>query len=132
MALDGAFLYAVKRELMQLIGSRVEKVFQPSREEIVIFLRTRQGSKKLYISANAGSARVHITVKQPDNPQTPPMFCMLLRKKLGSGKLINIRQDGLERILFLDFECINELGDVVTVTLACEIMGRCSNLIIIG
>ena len=56
---------------------------------------------------------------------------MLLRKHLGSGKLIAVRQDGLERILFLDFECVNELGDVVTVTLACEIMGRCSNLIII-
>ena len=56
---------------------------------------------------------------------------MLLRKRLGSGKLVDIRQDGLERILFLDFECVNELGDLVTVTLACEIMGRCSNLVII-
>lgn len=132
MALDGAFLYTVKNELMQLIGGRVEKVFQPSREEIVIFIRTRQGSKKLYISSNAGSARIHITEKQPDNPQTPPMFCMLMRKKLGSGKLVGIRQDGLERILFLDFECVNEIGDIVTITLACEIMGRCSNLVIIG
>ena len=131
MALDGAFLYAVKNELMPLVGCRVEKIFQPSREEIVIFIRTRQGSKKLYISANAGSARIHLTEKQPDNPQVPPMFCMLMRKRLGSGKLTAIRQDGLERILFLDFECINELGDMVTVTLACEIMGRCSNLIII-
>lgn len=131
MALDGAFLYAVKNELQPLLGGRVEKVFQPSREEIVISIRTRQGSKKLYISANAGSARIHVTQNQPDNPQTPPMFCMLLRKRLGSGKLIDIRQDGLERILFLDFECINELGDQVTVTLACEIMGRCSNLVII-
>ncbi|MCR5601502.1 MAG: NFACT family protein [Ruminococcus sp.] len=132
MALDGAFLYAVKSELMPLIGGRVEKIHQPSREEIIISIRTRSGSKKLYISANAGSARVHITENSVDNPQTPPMFCMLLRKRLGSGKLINIRQDGLERILFLDFECVNELGDVVTVTLACEIMGRCSNLIIIS
>ncbi|MBR6581140.1 MAG: NFACT family protein [Ruminococcus sp.] len=131
MALDGAFLYAVKNELTQLIGGRVEKVFQPSREEIVISLRTKLGSKKLYISANAGSARVHITENKPDNPQTPPMFCMLMRKRLGSGKLMAIRQDGLERILFFDFECINELGDIVTITLACEIMGRCSNLIII-
>lgn len=131
MALDGAFLYAVKNELQLLLGGRVEKVFQPSREEIIISIRTRSGSKKLYISANAGSARVHITSKQPDNPQTPPMFCMLMRKRLGSGKLIDIRQDGLERILFLDFECVNELGDIVTVTLACEIMGRCSNLILI-
>lgn len=132
MALDGAFLYAVKNELMPLIGGRVEKIHQPSREEIVISIRTKQGGKKLYISANAGSARVHITEKTVDNPQTPPMFCMLLRKYLGSGKLIDIRQDGLERILFLDFECVNELGDVVTVTLACEIMGRCSNLVVIN
>ncbi|MBP5363668.1 MAG: NFACT family protein [Ruminococcus sp.] len=131
MALDGAFLFAVKNELQPLVGGRIEKIHQPSREEVVISIRTRTGSKKLYISANAGSARVHITEKSVDNPQTPPMFCMLLRKRLGSGKLINVRQDGLERILFLDFECVNELGDIVTVTLACEIMGRCSNLIII-
>ncbi|MBQ8960172.1 MAG: NFACT family protein [Ruminococcus sp.] len=132
MALDGAFLYAVKRELEPLIGGRVDKIHQPSREEVVIGLRTKQGAKKLYISANAGSARVHVTEKQVDNPQVPPMFCMLLRKHLGSGRLTAVRQDGLERILFLDFECVNELGDVVTVTLACEIMGRCSNLIVIG
>lgn len=132
MALDGAFLYAIKSELQPLIGGRVEKIHQPSREEVIISIRTRQGSRKIYISANAGSARVHITEKSVDNPQTPPMFCMLLRKRLGSGKLIDIRQDGLERILFLDFECVNELGDIVTVTLACEIMGRCSNLVVIG
>lgn len=132
MALDGAFLCAVKKELLPLVGGRVEKIHQPSREEIIISIRTRQGSKKIFISANAGSARVHITENPVDNPQTPPMFCMLLRKHLGSGKLIDVRQDGLERILFLDFECVNELGDVVTVTLACEIMGRCSNLIIIN
>ena len=131
MALDGAFLYAVKNELQPLVGGRIEKIHQPSREEAVISIRTRSGSKKLYISANAGSARVHVTEKSVDSPQTPPMFCMLLRKRLGSGKLIAVRQDGLERILFLDFECVNELGDVVTVTLACEIMGRCSNLIVI-
>lgn len=132
MALDGAFLYAIKNETEKLIGGRVEKVHQPSREEIIISLRTRQGSHKIMISANAGSARVHITKLTVDNPNTPPMFCMLLRKHLGSGKLIAVRQDGLERILFLDFECVNELGDVVTITLACEIMGRCSNLIIIN
>ncbi|MDE6833325.1 MAG: NFACT family protein [Ruminococcus sp.] len=132
MALDGAFLFAVKNELTQLIGGRIEKIHQPSREEVIISIRTRQGSKKLYISANAGSARIHITEKNVDNPQTPPMFCMLLRKRLGNGKLIDIRQDGLERILFLDFECVNELGDVVVITLACEIMGRCSNLIIVS
>lgn len=132
MALDGAFLYAVKSELNSLIGGRVEKIHQPSREEIIISIRTRNGGKKLYISANAASARIHITEKNIDNPQTPPMFCMLLRKQLGSGKLVDIRQDGLERILFLCFECVNELGDIVTIALACEIMGRCSNIVIIN
>lgn len=132
MALDGAFIYAVKKELQFLIGGRADKIYQPSREEIVIIIRTKYGSKKLYISANAGSARIHVTEKSIDNPQIPPMFCMLLRKHIGGGRLIDIRQDGLERILFLDFECVNELGDIVTVTLACEIMGRCSNLIIIS
>lgn len=132
MALDGAFIFAVKKELHPLIGGRVDKIHQPSREEIVITIRTKQGNKKLYISANTGSARVHVTEKNIDNPQVPPMFCMLLRKHIGSGKLVDIRQDGLERILFLDFECVNELGDLVTITLACEIMGRCSNLVIIS
>ncbi|MBQ8182052.1 MAG: NFACT family protein [Ruminococcus sp.] len=132
MALDGAFIYAVKNELQPLIGGRVDKIYQPSREEIVITIRTKQGTKKLYISANASSARVCVTDRSIDNPQVPPMFCMLLRKHIGSGRLTDIRQDGLERILFLDFECVNELGDIVTVTLACEIMGRCSNLIVIS
>lgn len=132
MALDGAFLYAVKNELTPLIGGRVEKIHQPSREEIIISIRTRQGSKKIFLSANAGSARVHITGNPVDNPQTPPMFCMFLRKHLGNGKLMNVRQDGLERILFLDFECVNELGDLVSIIIACEIMGRCSNIIIIN
>ncbi len=132
MALDGAFLYSVKTELSKLVGGRIDKVYQPSRDEIIISLRTRQGGFKLLISASASSARVHITSSSPDNPMKPPMFCMLLRKHLGSGRLKEIRQDGLERILFLDFECINELGDIVTVTLACEIMGKYSNLIAIN
>lgn len=132
MALDGAFLYAVKQELNVLIGGRIDKIYQPSREEIIISIRTRQGGFKLLVSASASSARIHITQMSVDNPMTPPMFCMLLRKHLGGGKLSAIRQDGLERILFLDFECINELGDIVTVTLACEIMGKYSNLIVIN
>lgn len=132
MALDGAFLYSVKTELAKLIGGRIDKVYQPSRDEIIISIRTRQGGFKLLISASASSARVHITTSSPDNPMKPPMFCMLLRKHLGSGRLKDIRQDGLERILFIDFECINELGDIVTVTLACEIMGKYSNLIVIN
>ena len=131
MALDGAFLYAVRREMNCLIGARVEKVHQPARDEIVISLRSREGGHKVLISASADRARVHLTDITVENPKVPPMFCMLLRKRLGSGKLLAIRQDGLERVLYLDFSCVNELGDVVQLTLACEIMGRYSNLILI-
>ncbi len=132
MALDGAFLNRVKKELEPLIGGRVDKISQPSREEIIIAFRTRGGNEKLFFSAAAGSARVHITKKNIENPKVPPMFCMLLRKHLGNGRLLDIRQDGLERILYFDFEAMNELGDMVKVTLASEIMGRCSNIVIIN
>lgn len=132
MALDGAFLSLVKKETEFLIGSRVDKVYQPSRDEIVIAMRAGGGIKKLLISASVTNARVHITNVAIDNPKAPPMFCMLLRKHLGGGKLKAIRQDGLERILMFDFECINELGDMVTVTLVAEIMGKYSNLIVVN
>ena len=107
------------------------KVYQPSRESVILGFRTKQGARKLLISAAPSSARVHMTQVAVDNPAKPPMFCMLLRKHLTGGRLIAIRQDGLERILFLDFQCTNELGDSVVITLACEIMGRCSNLVVI-
>ncbi|MCM1022566.1 MAG: NFACT family protein [Prevotella sp.] len=132
MALDGAFLHLVKKELEPLIGGRVDKISQPSREEIVMTFRTRGGNEKLLLSASAGSARAHITKKSIENPKVPPMFCMLLRKHFGNGRLLAIRQDGLERILYFDFEAMNELGDMVKVTLAAEIMGRCSNIVIIN
>ena len=132
MSLDGAFLHLVKTELSPLIGSRVDKVYQPSREELVLSLRTfRDGAKRLVLSANSVSARVNLTEASFDNPQQPPMFCMLMRKHLCGGKLLDIRQDGLERILYFDFECTNEIGDRVVNTLAAEIMGRHSNIILI-
>lgn len=134
MSLDGAYLHCVKAELENLIGARVDKIHQPSREEIVISLRmfNDRGAKKLLFSANGGAARVHLTNAEFDNPQTPPMFCMLLRKRLGGGKLSAIRQDGLERVIYFDFECTNEIGDPVVNTLAAEIMGRYSNIILMS
>lgn len=134
MSLDGALLHCVKSELESLIGARVDKIYQPSREEIVLSLRNLNGAdksrKSLIFSANGAAARVHLTSAEFENPQSPPMFCMLLRKHLGNGRLVNIRQDGLERILFFDFECVNEIGDVVVNTLTAEIMGRNSNIIL--
>lgn len=132
MALDGIFLRLVKERLMPLIGGRVEKIHQPSREEILFTIRTREGGHKLLFNTGAGSARVHITRAEIENPKTPPMFCMFMRKHLSSGKLINIRQDGFERILYFDFDSANEMGDICRFTLAIEIMGRHSNLILIN
>lgn len=133
MALDGAFLYLTAAELREtLIGTRVEKIAQPSKEELVFTFRLRGGSKKVLFSANAASPRVHFTQIPLENPKTPPMFCMLLRKHIGSGKLLAIHQDGLDRILSFDFETVNELGDTVVITLTAEIMGRHSNLILIN
>ncbi len=134
MSLDGAMLKYIREELNELVGSRVDKIFQPSREEIVISFRkpnsADKGAKKLYFSANGSSARVHLTEKTFENPQNPPMFCMLMRKHIGSGRLTAIRQDGLERILYFDFQCVNEIGDIVTNTVIAEIMGRSANIIL--
>jgi predicted ribosome quality control (RQC) complex YloA/Tae2 family protein len=130
MALDGIYLSLLKKELSELIDSRVDRIHQPSKDELIIGMRTRGGLKKILFSANAGSARVHLTTQEIENPRTPPMFCMLLRKHLSSGRLIDIRQDGLERILYFDFEATDEMGDRVTLTLAAEIMGRFSNIIL--
>lgn len=132
MALDGAFLYQIKKELEEtMLQARVEKVYQPSKEEIVLSLRGRNCGGKLLLSARANSARIHFTQVQLENPLSPPMFCMLLRKRLASARLAQIRQPGLERVLALDFDCVNELGDEVRLSLIMEIMGRYSNIILV-
>ncbi len=134
MSLDGVLLHYIKEELSSLVGARVEKIYQPSRDELVVALRMLgkgRALEKLIFSANPASARVCLTKSEFENPQSPPMFCMLMRKHLQGGKLIDIRQDGLERILNFDFECINEIGDVVINTLCAEIMGRSANIILL-
>ncbi len=132
MSLDGTFLYCIRREMLSagLIGGRIDKIYQPSREEIIISLRAAGKHNKILISANSMSARVSLTDRAAENPSAPPMFCMLLRKHLSGGKLIDISQDGLERIINFDFECMNEIGDMVVNRLTAEIMGRHSNIIL--
>lgn len=132
MALDGAFLSCLRQELCETLdGAKVDKIHQPSREELLLALRSRSGSYKLFFSVRPNAARVALTAKLPENPAAPPMFCMLLRKRLTGGRLSAIRQNGWERVLYFDFDCYNELGDAVRLTLAAEIMGRYSNLILI-
>lgn len=132
MALDGIFLHHLKNEISAFaIGARVEKIHQPSKEELVFSLRSREGAKKLLLSARADSARVHFTEFPPENPAKPPMLCMLLRKHLVSARITEITQDGLERILTIGLDSANELGDPVHFSLIVEIMGRYSNVILV-
>lgn len=133
MPLDGIFLNRLKNELTGLLlNGRVDKIHQPAKETIVIAMRAQGGNHKLLISASASNPRVHFTAQPQDNPKSPPMFCMLMRKHLTGAKLVDIRQVGLDRILQFDFETVNEMGDRVVMTLAVEIMGRHSNIILIG
>lgn len=133
MALDGIFLRHIKNEIeKEALGARVNQVYQPNRDELVLVLRTYGGAKKLLLSSRANSPRVNFCNGTPENPAQPPMFCMLLRKRLGGGKLTGVRQSGCDRVLFIDFDCINELGDLEGLSIVCEIMGMYSNLIVIN
>ena len=133
MALDGITLHFIKTELEEvLLGARVEKVHQPAKAEIVLHLRTRGGAYRLFLSAESASPRIHLTAYPTENPQNPPMLCMLFRKHLTGAQLCAIRQAGLDRILFLDFDATNEIGDKVEITLCIEITGQHSNIILIN
>lgn len=132
MALDGIFLRHIKTELEAVLtDARVSQVYQPNRDELIINFRTFDGNKRLLLSTRANSPRVGITEYSVENPDKPPMFCMLLRKRLTSAKLTGIRQPGLERMLMFDFDSVNELGDKVKLTIAAEIMGKHSNVVLI-
>lgn len=132
MALDGAFLHCIREELLPLTGSRIDKIYQPTRDELILSFRTKGGAVRVLFSVSADAARVHITGTSPENPPQPPMFCMLLRKHLSGGKLEAVEQDGLERILRFRIRANNEMGDSIVLTLVCEIMGRFSNVILVN
>lgn len=132
MALDGAFLRHLKREIEETaLGAKVDKIYQPNRDELVLSLRAHTGTFKLLMSARANSARINFTKFLPENPKEPPMLCMLLRKRLTGARLSEVRQPGLERMLCLNFGTVNELGDEITLTLVMEVMGRYSNIILV-
>lgn len=133
MPLDGMTLSLLRRELYPcIVGSRIEKVHQPSKDELVFHLRTREGAYKLLISASANSPRLHLISGAPENPSAPPMLCMLLRKHLTGAVITDIRQLGLDRAVFIDLAGTNEIGDAVTFTLCVEIMAKHSNIILVG
>lgn len=131
MALDGMFLSFMCKSVSEaLVGSKVDKIHQPGKNELVFIMRTRGGMHKLYFSADANSPRFCVVESTPENPQTPPMLCMLLRKRLVGATLLSVEQYGLDRIVFFNFDATNEIGDKVKLTLAVEIMAQHSNVIL--
>ncbi len=132
MAVDGLFLHMMKHELSAFaVGSKIDKIYLPTRYELVISLRSRTGTKKLFISVGGNSPRVNFTENVPENPSKPPMICMLFRKLLTGAVITDIRQQGLDRILYIDLNASNEIGDRVKYTLVIEIMAQYSNCILL-
>lgn len=133
MALDGVTLSNIIYELKNLlIGGRIDKIYQPENDEIIMNIRNNSNNYKLLLTSNANHARVHLTQIQKENPITAPVFCMMLRKHISGGKIISIEQPNFERILNINIDAINEMGDSVTKKLVIEIMGKHSNIILLN
>ena len=130
MALDGIFLHKLKNELSENIGSHIDKIHQPSKDELVFLLRSKQGAKRLLISAAVSATRINFTESKYENPDKPPMFCMLLRKYLGSARLCEVKQEGFERVLTLVFSSSNEMSDTIYPRLVCEMISSRPNIIL--
>ena len=128
MPLDAICLQAVVNEISPVVvGSRIEKIQQPARDQLVLVLR---GNRRLFICANPNQPRIHMTELLRDNPSQPPMFCMLLRKHIGNGRIVSLEQQPLERVVRLHIEATDEMGEQSRFCLILEAMGRNTNLIL--
>lgn len=129
MALDGIFIHSIIEELKRcLINGRVDKINQPEKDEIILSIKNERKTYKLLISSSSVYPKIHLTKIAKQNPMQPPMFCMVLRKHLNTGRIVNIRQLGTDRVVFIDFESSDELGFNSIYTLIIEIMGKHSNI----
>lgn len=131
MAFDGITIAAVTKELKDsLLGGRIYKIAQPEADELLLTIKTTDGGqKRLLLSANASLPLIYLTQTNKPSPMTAPGFCMLLRKHLQNGRIIDITQPGLERIVHLHIEHLNEMGDLCHKQLIIEVMGKHSNII---
>lgn len=130
MALDGITIANIVTELRSsLLGGRIAKIAQPEADELLLTIKTSGGQKRLYASASASLPLVYLTGENKPSPFTAPNFCMLLRKHIANGRIISIIQPSLERILVLEIEHLDELGDLCRKKLILEIMGKHSNII---
>lgn len=132
MAFDGIITCAMVKELQDKIQlGKIEKVYQPENDELVFHIHTRTGNVKLFASVGSAHARLHFIEENPQNPPVPLAFCMLLRKHLQGGRIVEIAQKDSERIIEISLETLNELGFTVSKKLIFEIMGKHSNIILV-
>lgn len=132
MAFDGITIAALKSELENKItGGRIDKIYQPESDEIILSIRCFGENSKLLLTANPSNPKFHITNIPKNNPANPPLFCMVLRKHLQSGKIIRIEQLNFDRIINIYVESLNEMGDYSVKKLVLEIMGRHSNIMLV-
>lgn len=130
MAFDGITIAALVKELDEnLTDGRIAKIAQPESDELLLTVKTPAGQRRLYISASASLPLIYLTAENKPSPMTAPGFCMLLRKHIGGGRITAISQPKLERIIHIDIEHLDELGDLCEKTLIVEIMGKHSNII---
>ena len=130
MAFDGITVAAIVQELKEaLCQGRIAKIAQPEADELLLTIKTPAGQKRLYLSASASLPLIYLTEDNKPSPMTAPNFCMLLRKHIGNGRIVDVSQPGLERIIQLDIEHLDELGDPCRKKLMVEIMGKHSNII---
>lgn len=130
MALDGITVRSLVTELNKSIkNARISKIAQPENDELLLTLKSAEGNFRLALSANASLPFVYLTQKNKQSPMTAPNFCMLLRKHIANGRITEIRQPGMERILFFEIEHLDELGDLRTKRLIVELMGKHSNIV---
>lgn len=132
MPMDGLTLGFAAREInARIAGGRIDRITQPEKDAIVLLIRAESTNYKLLLCASPNNARLHFTNQNFSNPLEPPMFCMLLRKQLMSGRVLAVRQIGGDRVIHIDIDTVDELGDHVLRRLILEIMGRHSNLILV-
>ncbi|GHU84633.1 fibronectin-binding protein A [Clostridia bacterium] len=131
--MDGIFLHFVKEELAaKLQGARVIKVIQTLKEEVVVTLKAKNQEYNLLISASSLYPRVYLMKEKPVPLMDPPMFCMLLRKHLMGGIVTKISQEGLDRIIYIEFNALNQISERTSVCLVAELMGKYSNIVLVG
>ena len=130
MAFDGITISCIVKEMKDsLLGGRLYKIAQPEPDELLLTIKTQNGQKRLFLSANASLPLIYLTDTNKPSPLTAPNFCMLLRKHLQNGRIVDISQPGLERIVHIDIEHLDEMGDLKRKRLIVEIMGKHSNII---